>query len=41
LIILLVLIQAGAGFAWLPIVRRELGDFGLRKRRPGPGDLEA
>lgn len=33
LVVLAVLTQAIAGTAWLPLVRREIGDFGLRRRR--------
>jgi Bacterial Ig domain len=33
LVVLVVLAQALVGSAWLPLVRRDLGDFGLRRRR--------
>jgi len=33
LVVLAILAQAIAGTVWLPLVRREIGDFGLRRRR--------
>jgi hypothetical protein len=36
LVVLAVLAQLAVGTGWLPLVRREIGDFGLRRRRrPG------
>jgi hypothetical protein len=39
LVLLVIGAQLLAGAAWLPLVRRDIGDFGLasrRRRRPGP-----
>jgi hypothetical protein len=33
LILVVFAIQVLAGTAWLPVVRREIGDFGLRRSR--------
>jgi hypothetical protein len=35
LVMLIVVLQATVGTAWLPLVRRDLGEFGIRRRRPG------
>jgi hypothetical protein len=33
LVVVVILAQAAGGFAWLPVVRRKIGDFDLRKTR--------
>jgi hypothetical protein len=38
LLLLAVLAQAAGGLLWLPMVRRWLGGFGLRRRRSTGGD---
>ena len=38
LLVIAVLAQAAGGLLWLPVVRRWLGGFGLRKRRSATAD---
>jgi hypothetical protein len=35
LVLVVFALQALAGTAWLPLARREIGDFGLRRSRRG------